>query len=347
MKAKTKQIEPPPLPFTVGIHGLASRMERRLIGQKEAIYEITPYVDLFHAGLSPYGRPIGSFMLLGSTGVGKSRTVEILAEELHGKKGNFIRIDCGEFQMDHEVAKLLSAPPGYLGHKETVSLLSQQRLSAVTSEHSNISIILFDEIEKAASPFSRVLLGILDKGVLTLGDNQQVKFDNCLIFMTSNLGAAEFKKYLNPNLTVGFSREDNDKGKQTKDLKKISTAALEKRYSPEFVNRIDCAITYSPLSRADVRQILDLELESLQDMIDSRLSENCFTIDLTPQAREWIIDRGFNPKYGAREIKRVLQKSVLRPAAAMYTSKILRPGMIIKASLKSDSIILHAENRGE
>ena len=135
---------------------------------------IVPYIQMYQAGLAPEGRPIGIFLLLGPTGTGKTKTVEAIADVLHGSERNLVRIDCGEFQMEHEVAKLIGAPPGYLGHRETHPLLTQQRLNASTSERSNISIILFDEIEKAAPSMTRLLLGVLDKATLRLGDNTVV-----------------------------------------------------------------------------------------------------------------------------------------------------------------------------
>src|SRR5438067_799236 len=133
--------------------------------------EIVPYVQMHRAGLAPEGRPVGVFLLLGPTGTGKTRTVEALAEVLHGSEKHMLRVDCGEFQMDHEVAKLIGAPPGYLGHRETQPMLTQQKLTSVTTDSSNLSLVLFDEIEEAAPSMTRLLLGVLDKGLLRLGDN--------------------------------------------------------------------------------------------------------------------------------------------------------------------------------
>ena len=164
-------------PDLVGILG------RKIVGQPGAIERIVPYVRMYQAGLTPEGRPIAVFLLLGPTGTGKTRTVEVLAEALHGSAQRYVRVDCGEFQLEHEVAKLIGSPPGYLGHRETVPLLSTQRLAEAITPECDISLVLFDEIEKAAPSLSRLLLGVLDKGRLTLGDNSVVNFEKSLIFL--------------------------------------------------------------------------------------------------------------------------------------------------------------------
>src|ERR1700692_4512851 len=170
---------------------LTAVLSQKVVGQPTATKVIVPYVQMFQAGLSPEGRPVGIFLLLGPTGTGKTRTVEALAEVLHGSAKNLLKIDCGEYQMEHEVAKLIGAPPGYLGHRETQPMLTQQKLGAAASESSSLALVLFDEIEKAAPSMTRLLLGVLDKGVLRLGDNSSVNFEKSLVFLTSNLGARE------------------------------------------------------------------------------------------------------------------------------------------------------------
>src|SRR3954468_10976702 len=216
--------------------GLAARLSELLVGQPEAIDTIVPYVQMYQAGLSPEGRPVGVVLLLGPTGTGKTRTVEALAEVLHGSSKNLLKVDCGEFQMEHEVAKLIGAPPGYLGHRETQPMLSQGKLNAVTSELSDISIVLFDEIEKAAPSMTRLLLGILDKASLRLGDNTTVNFERTLIFMTTNLGAKSMGRVNKPD----FGFEAMLPAKPTPEdsrLQMVGMAAVRKSFSPEFVNR--------------------------------------------------------------------------------------------------------------
>src|SRR6267154_2527147 len=215
---------------------LTAAFSQKLVGQPAAINAIVPYIQMYQAGLCPEGRPIGVFMLLGPTGTGKTRTVEALAEVLHATPKKMLKVDCGEFQMEHEVAKLIGAPPGYLGHRETQPLLTQQKLSAVTSEKCAISLVLFDEIEKAAPSMTRLLLGVLDKGILRLGDNTSVNFEKSLVFLTSNLGAREMMREINPDFgftsaTVGGTSED-----LTQKLKGIALVAVRKKLSPEIIN---------------------------------------------------------------------------------------------------------------
>ena len=178
-------------------------MSSKVVGQPNVINVIVPYIEMFQAGLAPENRPVGVFLLLGPTGTGKTRTVEALAETLHGSSRNVLKIDCGEFQMEHEVAKLIGAPPGYLGHRETQPMLSQQKLTSVTSDKCGLSLVLFDEIEKAAPSLTRLLLGVLDRGVLRLGDNSVVNFEKSLVFLTSNLGAKEMMREISPDF--GFA----------------------------------------------------------------------------------------------------------------------------------------------
>ena len=229
------------------IEDLTSVLSQKVVGQPAATRVIVPYIQMFQAGLAPEGRPVGVFLLLGPTGTGKTKTVEALAEVLHGSEKNVLKVDCGEFQMEHEVAKLIGAPPGYLGHRETQPMLTQQKLNAVTSEKCNLSLVLFDEIEKAAPSMTRLLLGVLDKGVLRLGDNSTVNFEKSLVFLTSNLGAREMMREINPEF--GFqSVKSSERSDLTSKLQNIALVAVRKRFSPEFVNRIDCIITYQPLT---------------------------------------------------------------------------------------------------
>ena len=194
------------------VDDLVVLLSQKVVGQPAAMQYIVPYVYMFQAGLAPEGRPAGVFLLLGPTGTGKTRTVEAIAEILHGSAKNLVKIDCGEFQMEHEVAKLIGSPPGYLGHRETVPMLTQQQLQAVTSSQCALSLVLFDEIEKAAPSLSRLLLGILDKALLRLGDNTTVNFETSLIFFTSNLGAREMMREIHPEIGfhTGGPRERTD-----------------------------------------------------------------------------------------------------------------------------------------
>src|SRR6202046_3765447 len=207
---------------------LSRVLSQKVVGQPDATRIIVPYIQMYQAGLAPEGRPVGVFLLLGPTGTGKTKTVEALAEVLHGTEKNVLKIDCGEFQMEHEVAKLIGAPPGYLGHRETQPMLTQQKLTAVTSDQSGLSLVLFDEIEKAAPSLTRLLLGVLDRGVLRLGDNSTVNFEKSLVFLTSNLGAREMMKEINPEF--GFqSFKGSNKAELTGKLQTIGLASVRKR----------------------------------------------------------------------------------------------------------------------
>src|SRR5260370_21519451 len=181
---------------------LINLLSQKVVGESSAKKAIVPYLYMYQSGLAPEGRPAGVFLLLGPTGTGKTKTVEAIAELFHGSEKKIVKIDCGEFQMEHEMAKLMGAPPGYLGHRETVPLLTQQRLAEATSDRSDLALVLFDEIEKAAHSMTKLLLGILDKGILRLGANTTVNFEKTLIFFTSNLGAREMLREINPD--IGF-----------------------------------------------------------------------------------------------------------------------------------------------
>src|SRR6266853_3984027 len=235
---------------------LAVQLSQKVVGQPAVSDIVIPYIQMFQAGLAPEGRPVGIFLLLGPTGTGKTKTVEALAAVLQGSEKNVLKVDCGEFQMEHEVAKLIGAPPGYLGHRETQPMLTQQKLAAVTSEGSNLSLVLFDEIEKAAPSMTRLLLGVLDKATLRLGDNSSVNFERTLVFLTSNLGAEAMRKELNPDF--GFeAMTENQRANPAKKLASIGVSAVKRKFSPEFVNRIDAVITYMPLESDSIRVILD------------------------------------------------------------------------------------------
>jgi len=205
---------------------------------------------MYQSGLAPERRPAGVFLLLGPTGTGKTKTVEAIAELLHGDEKKILKIDCGEFQMEHETAKLVGAPPGYLGHRETVPLLTQQQLTEVTSPQCDLALVLFDEIEKAAHSITKLLLGILDKGTLHLGDNTIVDFEKSLIFFTSNLGAREMMKEINPNIGFQSAIIKSQSDLATR-LESIALGAVRKRFSPDFINRIDAIVTYNPLDSGD------------------------------------------------------------------------------------------------
>jgi ATP-dependent Clp protease ATP-binding subunit ClpA len=303
---------------------LVELLTSKIVGQAAAMHYIVPYVQMHKAGLGPPDRPAGVFLLLGPTGTGKTRTVEVLAEVLHGSAKSLLKIDCGEFQSDHEVAKLIGAPPGYIGHRETKPMLTQERLKAVTSKECDLALVLFDEIEKAAPALTTLLLGMLDKGTITLGDNSTVDFERSLIFLTSNLGAREMMREMQPRL--GFQAGDAPASGVADRLESIGVAAVRRRFSPEFVNRIDAVITYQPLDDKALATIVDHHIEELQHHVFTRLGDRSFEIDATPAARQLLLDRGSNPEYGARELKRTIHRLLTQPLAALVASGKIAPG---------------------
>ena len=304
---------------------LAMRLTERLVGQPEAIAAVVPYVQIYDAGLSPTGRPAGVFLLLGPSGTGKTRTVEALAEVLHGTAKHLLRIDCAEFQEEHEIAKLLGAPPGYVGHRESQPILTQQKLQQVTSESSKLSLILFDEIEKAAPSLSTLLLGVLDKASLRLGDGSTINFENSMIFMTSNLGARDMLRELQPD--IGFRSDAAAAPDEVKRrLESIGVASVRKRFSPEFVNRLDAIVTYTPLDANATSAILDDQFAELQRHLDSRLAHCSFEVVPTTAARQFLLARGISQQCGARELKRTMHRNLSQPLAVLVTNGGIPPG---------------------
>ena len=320
---------------------LAEALARKVVGQPAAVTSIVPYLMMHKAGLAPEGRPVGVFLLLGPTGTGKTRTVEALAELTHGSAKNMIKVDCGEFQMEHEVAKLVGAPPGYLGHRETQPMLTQQKINGVASERSDLSLILFDEIEKAAPSMTRMLLGILDKAQLRLGDNNTVNFERTMIFLTSNLGAQAMQKQM--GTPFGFEavvHETEEQRCTAKRLEQIGLAAVRRRFSPEFVNRIDKVVTYKPLTNDDLAKILDHLLVEFQRLIDNRLGVRGFVLSLTPRGRKWLLKKGASQEYGARELKRTIHRHVIQPLAASVAKGTVRPGTIVRMDPREDKLVI-------
>lgn len=328
---------------------LSSYFAHKIIGQPKAIEQINPFIQTYRAGLNHSNRPVGVFLLLGPTGTGKTRTVEVLAEALHGNAQRYLRIDCGEFQLDHEVAKLIGAPPGYLGHKESVPLLSKQKLAETTTPQCDLSLVLIDEVEKAAPSLGQLLLGVLDKGRLTLGDSTVVNFDHSLIFLTSNLGAREMMREMTPGFGFDAQPKPQDQWDQLAGkLETIALAAVRKRFSPEFVNRIDSVITYRPLSADSIKAVLENQIEELQDHVNGRLGTNAFNISLSEPARQFLLERGVSLEYGVRELKRVVYRYLTQPLATLVAEAGITPGSTVTVDISPnrDSLDFDIQGRG-
>ncbi len=311
--------------------GLQAAMEARVIGQNDVIKAIVPYLTMYQAGLNPASRPPGVFLLLGPTGTGKTKTVEALAEVMLGREQALLTVDCAEFQHSHEVAKLIGSPPGYLGHRETHPALSQEILNQYHTESMKLSFVLFDEIEKASDALWALLLGIMDKARLTLGDNRKVDFSRTFIFMTSNLGAQEIGNALRPG--YGFYTPSTRKPGA---LASIGMAAARKKFTPEFMNRIDLALTYEPLSRPSLWQILDLLIQQFEELVRTRLTDGAFDVVVTREARKFLLKKGTSIEYGARELKRVLERHVVHAIATMVAAGEIAAGSRVTVDFRAD-----------
>jgi ATP-dependent Clp protease ATP-binding subunit ClpB len=315
---------------------LESDLRKRLVGQDEAIQQIINIYQTNLAGMSCPGRPIGNFLFLGPTGSGKTRMVEATAESLVGDARAVIKIDCAEFQHSHEIAKLIGSPPGYLGHRETHPLLSQEVLNQFHTDKIKLSFVLFDEIEKASDALWNLLLGILDKATLTLGDNRRVDFSRALIFMTSNLGASEMNSILRPNLGFAACEAERAQAAGIADEKltdKISRAGVEaarRKFAPEFMNRIDKTVVFKPLGETELRKILTLELNIVQQRIFSSANGAPFVFSLTDPAKDFLLREGTDLKYGARHLKRAIDRNLVHPLSNLIATEQVRGGDLLR-----------------
>ena len=326
----------------IGATNILDLLSQKIVGQQVAVSGIASTVKTYQAGLAPLGHPAGVFLLLGPTGTGKTRTVEALAEILHGAPQKVVKINCGEFQSDHEVAKLIGSPPGYLGHNETKPVLTQEGLQEAISPYCDLSIVLFDEIEKAAPAISKLLLGVLDKATLRLGNNTEVNFEKSLIFLTSNLGAREMMKELHPEL--GFRAPAAEQPTDfTKKLEAIALNAVRKMYSPEFVNRIDAVVTYQPLDSEALTLILDQQIVDLQQHVNSRLADKCFKIEVCDESRAFLLAKGTSPEFGARELKRAIHRYLTQPLATLVIECKIQPGSTVHVTVSGNKDSLNFE----
>ena len=333
MDSLNRQLDPTQTGLAAGKFELDLR--KRVVGQDEAVQQIVHTYQTFLAGMSNWGRPIGSFLFLGPTGSGKTRMVEAAAESLLGDMRAVVKIDCAEFQHSHEIAKLIGAPPGYMGHRETHPALSQQALDQYHTEDLKLSFVLFDEIEKASDALWNLLLGILDKATLTLGDNRRVDFSRAIIFMTSNLGAAEMGSILRPH--IGFAAAEGpglvDAGAGERLAGKLNRAGLEavrRKFTPEFINRIDKTVVFRALGEPELRQILTIELNLLQQRILKSLTGTLFVFSVSGPAREHLLRAGTDLKYGARHLKRAIDQSLVNPLSNLLASGQVRQGDLIR-----------------
>lgn len=311
-----------------------TELRRRVIGQEEAVIKTTETLQRFMAGLNDPTHPVGNILLLGPTGTGKTHLVESICEIMFGSTKGMIRIDCAEFQQSHETAKILGAPPGYVGHNDSVSQITQKKLDSTHTETTKLSIILFDEIEKAHQNFWELLLGILDRARLTDNRGSVIDFTNTLIFMTSNLGAREVIKAMDGDIGfMGISSVSDDR------VKKISGDAAAKRFSPEFMNRLDQVITFHHLTPEDLGVILDIESGLIQKRILDSERTPKFVFTFSDEVKAFLIKEGTSAKYGARYLKRTLDKLVVDPLSTFVLTNQVALGDLVEVSLVGDKLM--------
>ena len=310
---------------------LEHRLKQLIAGQDDAIGQIVNMFQMYTTGLSSPGRPIGSFLFLGPTGTGKTRLVEAAAECLLRRPGPVVKIDCAEFQHSHEIAKLIGSPPGYLGHRETHPLLSQENLNQYWNDDVKLSFVLFDEIEKASDALWNLLLGILDKGILTLGDNRKVDFSRAMIFMTSNLGAAQMSQIGNPKM--GFAQSlggetmlAEEVQKRNDKQSKTGVEAARKKFTPEFINRLDKIVVFKSLVEGDLRRILDIELAIFQQRLLAGANQKKFVYALSYEAKTFLLEQGVDPRYGARHLKRSMERLLVQPLSNLLATEQIEDG---------------------
>jgi ATP-dependent Clp protease ATP-binding subunit ClpA len=297
-----------------------------VIGQDRAVRSISSLYQVFHAGMTDPCRPLGSMLFLGPTGSGKTRVVEAAAEILFGDPGAVIKIDCAEFQHSHEIAKLIGAPPGYLGHRETAPLLTQESIDKMRTRQDPFTLVLFDEIEKASDTLWQLLLGILDKATLTLGDNRRVDLSQTMIFMTSNLGARQMGELMTG--PIGFAPAHILNDELDRKLYRTALEAAKRRFSPEFMNRIDKIVVFRNLKHQELRQIIDLELGKVRRRIEEGGGDQ-FGFTLTDAAKEFLLAEGTDMQYGARHLKRAIERLLVYPLANLSASGQLRLNEVV------------------
>jgi ATP-dependent Clp protease ATP-binding subunit ClpA len=320
-------------------------LKSKVVGQEEGVRALVDLYQVFCAGMSSTGRPVGNLLFLGPTGSGKTRIVEAAAEILFGDPRAVIKVDCAEFQHSHEIAKLIGSPPGYLGHRETHPLITQEALAQYHKEDLKLSFLLFDEIEKASDALWQLLLGILDKATLTLGDNRRVDLSQTMIFLTSNLGGGEITELMTGGM--GFV-QPTDKTEDRLDHKVERTAqeAAKKKFSPEFMNRLDKVVVFHPLRHEQLEQILEIELGMVQQrVLDTGRGQFLFRV--TPAARRFLLQEGTDIKYGARHLKRAIEKFVVYPLANLLATEQIRFGDMLVVDWDGKSLHLTFQKEGE
>jgi ATP-dependent Clp protease ATP-binding subunit ClpB len=304
-----------------------SSLRSKIVGQEEGVQALVDLYQVFCAGLNSPGRPVGNLLFLGPTGSGKTRIVEAAAEILFGDPRMVIKVDCAEFQHSHEIAKLIGSPPGYLGHRETHPLITQEALAASHTDKLKLSFLLFDEIEKASDALWQLLLGMLDKATLTLGDNRRVDLSQTVIFMTSNLGGVEITDLMAGG--YGFIKAgDKPRANMDEKVERTAVEAARRKFSPEFMNRLDKVVVFHQLHRQQLEQVLDIELTMVQRRV-LETAKGQFLFRVTDSGRDFLLQEGTDQRYGARHLKRAIERHVVYPMANLLATEQVHSGDLI------------------
>jgi ATP-dependent Clp protease ATP-binding subunit ClpB len=322
-------------------------LRKKIVGQDEAVQAVVDLYQVFRAGLNSPGRPVGNLLFLGPTGAGKTRVVEATAEILFGDPRAVIKVDCAEFQHSHEIAKLIGSPPGYLGHRETHPLITQEALAQYQTEKLKLSFLLFDEIEKASDALWQLLLGILDKATLTLGDNRRVDLSQTMIFMTSNLGGGEITELMTGGMGFGPEQRPETQAGLDQKVERTAAEAARRKFAPEFMNRIDKVVVFHPLRPEQLESILEIELGMVQQRV-LETARGRFLFRVTPAAREFLLKEGTDLKYGARHLKRAIERHLVYPLASLLATEQVNLGDILSIDWDQDghrlAFLKEAEN---
>jgi len=302
-------------------------LRSKIVGQDEGLQALVDLYQVFCAGLNSPGRPVGNLLFLGPTGSGKTRIVEAGAEILFGDARSLIKVDCAEFQHSHEIAKLIGSPPGYLGHRETHPLITQEELSKSHTEKLKLSFLLFDEIEKASDALWQLLLGILDKATLTLGDNRRVDLSQTVIFLTSNLGGGEITELMHGGMGFVQPTDKPDAGLDQK-VERTAVEAARRKFSPEFMNRLDKVVVFHPLRREQLEEVLDIELGQVQQRV-LETAKGQFLFRVTTAGRDFLLREGTDQRYGARHLKRAIERHVVYPLANLLATEQVHLGDLV------------------
>jgi ATP-dependent Clp protease ATP-binding subunit ClpB len=313
------------------------KLSALIVGQERAVRRLSGLFQIYLAGMNNPARPIGTMLFLGPTGSGKTRVVEAATEVLLNDPHAVVKIDCAEFQHSHEIAKLIGSPPGYLGHRETSPMLTQENLDKSHTEETKLTFVLFDEIEKASDSLWQLLLGILDKATLTLGDNRRVDFSRTVVIMTSNLGAREMSDMISGG--IGFAPNKADKAREDNEIDtKIYRTALEaakRKFSPEFMNRIDKVVVFRSLKEHHLKQILEIELTAVQNRITESAGTK-FIFECSEVAKKFLLGEGIDLKYGARHLKRAIERFLVYPLSNLVATQQIETGDFVMVDFDDD-----------